>query len=396
MADAGKIQNVARRIAEVRKNGTGVVAVVSAMGDTTDNLIDLAHSVSSQPHPRELDLLLSTGELVSCTLLTMALGDLGQEAVSLTGFQAGIHTDTSHGRARIHRVDTARMQKELEEGRIVVVAGFQGITEDEDITTLGRGGSDTTAVALAAALEADRCEIYTDVDGIYTADPKVVPEARKLDEIGYEEMLELASYGAKMHLRSVELGVVYQVPIYVASSFNHTPGTLIHGKADKRQMEDRIKVTGIACTTNVAKITVRSVPDRPGVAAALFEPLAQAGISVDTIVQNTSVDRTTDISFTVSGTDLKIALAKVEELTKEIGAAGLVGETNLAAVSVVGSGMQNTPGYASRMFRVLADGNVNIDMITTSEIRISCIIREEQAQEAVRLLHRGFQLDEPE
>ena len=396
MADAGKIQNVARRIAEVRKNGTGVVAVVSAMGDTTDNLIDLAHSVSSQPHPRELDLLLSTGELVSCTLLTMALGDLGQEAVSLTGFQAGIHTDTSHGRARIHRVDTARMQKELEEGRIVVVAGFQGITEDEDITTLGRGGSDTTAVALAAALEADRCEIYTDVDGIYTADPKVVPEARKLDEIGYEEMLELASYGAKMHLRSVELGAVYQVPIYVASSFNHTPGTLIHGKADKRQMEDRIKVTGIACTTNVAKITVRSVPDRPGVAAALFEPLAQAGISVDTIVQNTSVDRTTDISFTVSGTDLKIALAKVEELTKEIGAAGLVGETNLAAVSVVGSGMQNTPGYASRMFRVLADGNVNIDMITTSEIRISCIIREEQAQEAVKLLHRGFQLDEPE
>lgn len=395
MADAEKIKNVARRIAEVRKNGAGVVAVVSAMGDSTDELIELAHSVSKQPHPRELDLLLSTGELVSCTLLTMALADLGQGAVSLTGSQAGIHTDTSYGRARIDRVDTSRMQKELEEGRIVVVAGFQGITEDEDITTLGRGGSDTTAVALAVALEADRCEIYTDVDGIYTADPKIVPEARKLDEIGYEEMLELAYYGFKRHPRSIELGRLYNVPIYVASSFNQTPGTLIHGNADKKNMENRIKVTGIACTTNVAKITVRGVPDRPGVAAALFEPLAQSGISVDTIVQNTSQDRTTDISFTVSGTDLPAALAKVEELTKEIGAGGLASEANLAAVSVVGSGMQNTPGYASRMFRMLADGNVNIDMITTSEIRISCIIREDQAQEAVRLLHRGFQLDEP-
>lgn len=394
MADAEKIKNVARRIADVRKSGIGVVAVVSAMGDSTDELIGLAHSVSSQPRPRELDLLLSTGELVSCTLLTMALGDLGHEAVSLTGSQAGIHTDTSHGCARIDRVDTARMQKELAEGRIVVVAGFQGISEDEDITTLGRGGSDTTAVALAAALEADRCEIYTDVDGIYTADPRVVPEARKLDEIGYEEMLELANYGAKMHPRSIELGAVFQVPIYVASSFNQTPGTLIHGNADKKQMENRIKVTGIACTTNVAKITVRSVPDQPGMAAALFEPLAQSGISVDTIVQNTSEDRTTDISFTVSGTDLPAALAKVEELTREMGAAGMVSEANLAAVSVVGSGMQHTPGYASRMFRILADGKVNIDMITTSEIRISCIIKEEQAQEAVRLLHRGFALDE--
>ncbi|MDA0264517.1 MAG: aspartate kinase [Chloroflexi bacterium] len=401
VADAEKIKNVASRIAQVRKGGTGVVAVVSAMGDSTDDLINLAHSVSGQPHPREMDLLLSTGELVSCTLLTMALADLGHEAVSLTGFQAGIHTDTSHGRARIDRVDTARMQKELEAGRIVVVAGFQGITEQEDITTLGRGGSDTTAVALAAALGASRCEIYTDVDGIYTADPRIVPEARKLDEIGYEEMLELANYGAKMHPRSIELGAVYQVPIYVASSFNDTPGTLIHQNPDKigadsKKMENRIKVTGIACTTNVAKITVRSVPDRPGVAAALFEPLAGSGISVDTIVQNTSEDRTTDISFTVSGTDLNAALAKVEDLAKEIGVGKVVSEAGLAAVSVVGSGMQNTPGYASRMFRVLADGNVNIDMITTSEIRISCIIREEQSQEAVRLLHRGFALDEPE
>ena len=394
VADAGMIQNVARRIAEVRKQGTGVVAVVSAMGDSTDDLLELAHSVSDQPHPRELDLLLSTGELVSCTLLTMALADLGQEAVSLTGSQAGIHTDTSHGRARIYSVDTARIQKELQEGRIVVVAGFQGITESEDITTLGRGGSDTTAVALAAALEADRCEVYTDVDGIYTADPRIVPEARKLSEISYDEMLELANYGAKMHPRSIELGAVYNVPIYVASSFNDTPGTLIHGESDRGDMEHRIKATGIAITRNVAKITVRSVPDRPGVAAALFEPLAQGGISVDTIVQNTSLDRTTDISFTVSGDDLKAALAKVEELTSVIGFGTLISEPGLAAVSVVGSGMQHTPGYASRMFRVLADGSVNIDMITTSEIRISCIISEDQAEDAVRLLHRGFQLDE--
>lgn len=394
VADAGMIQNVARRIAEVRKQGTGVVAVVSAMGDSTDDLLELAHSVSDQPHPRELDLLLSTGELVSCTLLTMALADLGQEAVSLTGSQAGIHTDTSHGRARIYSVDTARIQKELQEGRIVVVAGFQGITEGEDITTLGRGGSDTTAVALAAALEADRCEVYTDVDGIYTADPRIVPEARKLSEISYDEMLELANYGAKMHPRSIELGAVYNVPIYVASSFNDTPGTLIHGESDRGDMEHRIKATGIAITRNVAKITVRSVPDRPGVAAALFEPLAQGGISVDTIVQNTSEDRTTDISFTVSGDDLKAALAKVEELTSVIGFGTLISEPGLAAVSVVGSGMQHTPGYASRMFRVLADGSVNIDMITTSEIRISCIISEDQAEDAVRLLHRGFQLDE--
>ena len=394
VGDAGMIQNVARRIAEVRKQGTGVVAVVSAMGDSTDDLLELAHSVSDQPHPRELDLLLSTGELVSCTLLTMALADLGQEAVSLTGSQAGIHTDTSHGRARIYSVDTARIQKELQEGRIVVVAGFQGITESEDITTLGRVGSDTTAVALAAALEADRCEVYTDVDGIYTADPRIVPEARKLSEISYDEMLELANYGAKMHPRSIELGAVYNVPIYVASSFNDTPGTLIHGEADRGDMEHRIKATGIAITRNVAKITVRSVPDRPGVAAALFEPLAQGGISVDTIVQNTSEDRTTDISFTVSGDDLKAALAKVEELTSVIGFGTLISEPGLAAVSVVGSGMQHTPGYASRMFRVLADGSVNIDMITTSEIRISCIISEDQAEDAVRLLHRGFQLDE--
>ena len=394
VAGAERILNVARRITRAKAAGGQLVTVVSAMGDTTDDLINLAHTVSSDPDPRELDLLLSTGELVSCTLLTMALNNLGCDAISLSGSQAGIRTDTMYGRARINRVDSQRIRTELARGRVVVVAGFQGITEDLDITTLGRGGSDTTAVALAAALAADRCDIYTDVEGIYTADPRIVPDARKMTEVGYDEMLELASYGAKMHPRSIELGAAFNVPIYVASSLVDAPGTLIHQLPDESAMEDRIKVTGIASQGNVAKITVRSVPDRPGVAAALFEPLAKVGINVDTIVQNTSVERFTDISFTVTGADLPRALQEVESLVETLGAAGVVSDPTLAAVSVVGSGMQNTPGYASRMFRILADGNVNIDMITTSEIRISCIVKEDQAAEAVRLLHRGFQLDQ--
>ena len=399
VADADKILNVACRIGQAKDSGMDVVAVVSAMGDTTDELISLAQSITAQPDPRELDLLLSTGELVSCTLVTMALRTLGYQAISLSGVQAGIRTDTTYGSARIYRVETDRVKKELAAGRLVVVAGFQGATEDLDVTTLGRGGSDTTAVALAAALGADRCDIYTDVEGIYTADPRLVPKARKLDAIDYEEMLELANYGAKMHPRSIELGAVYNIPIYVASSFSNASGTLIHNKQahskqDDGPMEYRIKVTGIATTSNVVKVTVRSVPDRPGIAAALFEPLAQAGISVDTIVQNTSVERATDISFTVSRTDLPKTLEYMEAVTTEVGAGGLVSDPTLASVSIVGSGMQNAPGYASRMFRILADGNINIDMITTSEIRISCVIREDQVAEAVRLLHRGFQLDD--
>ena len=399
VADAGKILNVARLIGQAKDSGMDVVAVVSAMGDTTDELISLAQSITAQPDPRELDLLLSTGELVSCTLVTMALRTLGYQAISLSGVQAGIRTDTTYGSARIYRVETDRVKKELAAGRLVVVAGFQGATEDLDVTTLGRGGSDTTAVALAAALGADRCDIYTDVEGIYTADPRLVPKARKLDAIDYEEMLELANYGAKMHPRSIELGAVYNIPIYVASSFSNASGTLIHNKQahskqDDGPMEYRIKVTGIATTSNVAKVTIRSVPDRPGIAAALFEPLAQAGISVDTIVQNTSVERATDISFTVSRTDLPKTLEYMQAVTTEVGAGGLVSDPTLASVSIVGSGMQNAPGYASRMFRILADGNINIDMITTSEIRISCVIREDQVAEAVRLLHRGFQLDD--
>ena len=396
MADAGKILAVARRIRDASESGKQIVSVVSAMGETTDDLIRLAHTVSTEPDARELDLLLSTGELVSCTLLTMALRNLGLNAVSLTGPQAGIHTDTMYGRARIHNIDSGRIMQELDQGNLVIVAGFQGINEAQDVTTLGRGGSDTTAVALAAALEADRCEIYTDVDGIYTADPRVAPNARKLDEIGYQEMLEMASYGAKMHPRSIELGAAFNVPIYVASSFGKSSGTLIHRKPDEYPMEDRIKVTAIVGNTNVAKITVRALPDKPGIAANLFEPLAAVGISVDTIVQNTSVERTTDISFTVSRDDLGKAMEEVRRVLPSVGGSEALSDATLASVSVVGSGMQHSPGYASRMFRILADGNVNIDMITTSEIRISCIVQENQVNEAVRLLHRGFQLDQEE
>jgi aspartate kinase len=394
VADADRIKAVARRICRAHDGGSQVVAVVSAMGDTTDELIALAHEVSERPEPRELDMLLSTGELVSCTLIAMALRTMEYEAISLSGAQAGIRTDGAYGKARIAAVEPGRVRRELDAGNIVVVAGFQGVTGTEDVTTLGRGASDLSAVAIAAALGADRCEVYTDVEGIYTADPRLVPDARKLDEIGFEEMLELASYGAKMHPRSVELGAVYQIPIYVASSFSDATGTLIHRLPDGSPMENRIKVTGIALNANVAKITVRSVPDRPGIAAALFEPLSKVGISVDTIVQNTSVDRTTDISFTVSRADLARAEAAVGLMMKNLGGSAVVTDATLATVSIVGSGMQNTPGYASRMFRVLADGDINIDMITTSEIRISCIIKEEQAQLAVRLLHQDFQLED--
>ena len=393
VADAEKIKRVAERVINAKISGNDVVVVVSAMGDSTDELIDLAHTVSRDPEPREMDLLLSTGELVSCTLLSMAIKSMGHDSVSLTGNQAGIVTDTMYGHARISRVDSDRIKDELEKGQITVVAGFQGMTEGQDITTLGRGGSDTTAVALAAALNADRCDIYTDVEGIYTADPRIVPKARKMAEIGYQEMLELASYGAKMHPRSIELGSVYQVPIYVASSFSDQPGTLIHKGPDEDNMEDRIKVTGIAYQSNIAKVTVRAVPDRPGMAAELFEPLSAVGISVDTIVQNTSVERLTDISFTVDRADLQKTLRELESVTSEMGAGEVVTDPTLASISVVGSGMQNTPGYASRMFRVLSEASINIEMITTSEIRISCIIAEDQVAEAVRLLHSGFDLD---
>ena len=397
LADAKKIHNVARRIARSRDEGNSVIVVVSAMGDTTDELIGLANQISERPDARELDVLLSTGELVSCTLMAMALRTMGYASVSLSGAQAGIRTDSSYGRARIAGVSPERIISEVDKGNIVIVAGFQGITEDLDITTLGRGGSDTTAVAIAAGVEADRCEVYTDVDGIYTADPRLVPKARKLDEVGFEEMLELASYGAKMNPRSIEMGMHYNVPILVASSFTDAKGTLIHGDIEMNSNvgEIRNRVRGIATDTNVAKITVLGVIDRPGIAASLFEPLANADISVDVIVQNASVDGTTDMTFTVTRTDLARALEVVEPVVKELGSRGTVSDEGLAKLSIVGSGMQDAPGYASQMFRSLASRGINIDAITTSEIRITCLISESQIAEAACTLHDAFRLDMP-
>ena len=391
VADAEKIRNVARRIVKTREEGNEVVVAVSAMGDTTDELIRLARQISPQPQERELDVLLSTGEIVSSTLLAMALHSLGYKAVSLSGAQAGIETDTSHSRARILRIEPKRITQELEKGNIVIVAGFQGITGDMDITTLGRGGSDTTAVALAASLKAQICQLYTDVDGVYTADPRLVPEASRLKEIGYEEMLELATYGAKViHPRAVELGELYNMPILVASSFSNKPGTIIHGGVS---MEARNKVRGIAHDLDVAKITVVGVPDQPGIASAIFEPLAKANISVDTIVQNASVNNITDLTFTVARGDLDKAMSLVKPIAESIGARECVSDSTLAKLSVIGTGMQNTPGYAATMFRVLYEQGINIQLITTSEIRITCIIAADRAKDAAKALHKAFELE---
>lgn len=391
VADAGRIRNVACRIAKAKDDGNQVVVVVSAMGDTTDDLIRMAHQVNEQPGERELDVLLSTGELISSTLLAMALGALGYKAVSLTGVQAGIQTDSNYSRARILRVAPKRIVSELEKDNIAIVAGFQGVTQDMDITTLGRGGSDTTAVALAASLGAEICQIYTDVEGVHSADPRLVPRANKLSRIGYEEMLELASYGAKIiHPRAVEIGELYNMPILVASSFNDSPGTIICKEAS---MEVRNKVRGIAHDTNVAQITVVAVPDRPGIAAAVFEPLARANISVDTIVKNPSVDDTTDLSFTVARSDFVKTMSIVEPVAKGLGAKQCVTDSTLAKVSIVGTGMQNTPGYAARMFGTLYEQGINIQLITTSEIRITCIISEDRVKDAVQALHRAFELE---
>ena len=391
VADAEKIKNVARRIAQIRNRGHQVVVVVSAMGDTTDELIELAYQVSKQPDKRELDVLLSTGEVVASTLLAIALRETGYPAISLSGAQAGIQTDTAYSRARILKVESRRVVKELEKGNIVIVAGFQGITDEMDVTTLGRGGSDTTALALAASLEANVCERYTDVDGVYTADPRLIPEARRLSEIGYEEMLELATYGSKViHPRAVELGELYDIPILVASSFSNNPGTLIHREVS---MEARNKVRSIAHDLDVAKVTVVGVPDHPGIAAAIFVPLAKAGVSVDTIVQNASIEGITDLTFTVAKSELAGAMEVVTPIAKSIGARECVSNDKLGKVSIIGTGMQNTPGYAARMFSTLSEAKINIELITTSEIRITCIVDEAKVEQAARVLHRAFVLE---
>ncbi len=404
VAGAERILHVARRVAARRGAGHGLVVVVSAMGDTTDELIDLARRVSRRrPPDREMDLLLSTGEIVSCTLLAMALRDMDVPARSFTGAQAGIRTDRTHGRARILGIDPARVRAALDAGEVAIVAGFQGITPETDITTLGRGGSDTTAVALAAALGSDCCEIYTDVEGVYTCDPRVEPAARKLREISYEEMLELASQGARvMHPRAVELGSIHGIPILVASSMVDAPGTLIHTLSEgPTRMEPANKVRGISHDTNIAKVTVVGVPDVPGVAAEIFACLGAASLTADTIVQNASVAHgeekpATDITFTVCADDLPRALEAIRPKAEEVGAVEVLTDDRLGKVSIVGTGVLNTPGYAPRMFKTLADAGINIELITTSEIRITCILHQDRIPDAVRALHAAFELERGE
>jgi len=389
VADANKISNVARRIVESYKQGFQVVAVVSAMGKTTDDLINLANSLNTDPSPREMDLLMSTGEIVSCSLVSMAVSSLGFKSIALTGEQAGVRTDQLHTKARINKMVPARINKELDEGKIVVVAGFQGVNEDNEVTTLGRGASDLSAVALAIGLNADRCEIYTDVEGIFDADPNIVKNAQLLPYISFEEMLEMANYGAKMQPRSIELAAAFNMPIFVKSSFKDSQGTIIGGE---NTMENDNRVNAVTVDKNVAKITILSVPDKPGVAVSIFKPLSEKGISVDTIVQNAGSNNITDLTFTVARSDLNSTIEIIKDLIESIGAKGFETNSNLVKISVIGTGMQNNPGYATSMFGALADNGVNIELITTSEIRITCIIDENQIEIAANALHSVFGL----
>lgn len=393
VADAERIRAVAARAVATHKSGKDVVVVVSAMGKSTDELITLASEVTPNRHPREMDMLLTAGERISMALLAMAIQDHGVGSMSLTGSQAGILTTEAHGQAEITEIRGDRVREGLGEGKIVIVAGFQGFSpRTRDVTTLGRGGSDATAVALAAALRADACEIFTDVDGVFTADPRIVPNATKLDEISFEEMLELAGAGAGVLMaRSVEFGRRYNIPIHVRSSFHGDVGTWVK----EETMEEAI-IRGVAHDASEAKVTVHGVPDSPGLAAQLFEPLAQAGITVDMIVQNVSREGVTDISFTVPRTDLGIAEEVAAKTAEVIGAAGVDVDQNIAKVSLVGAGMKDELGIAGKMFRILADHGVNIEMISTSPIRISCVVRGDDVAAAVRGLHDGFSLGNDE
>lgn len=390
VADVECMRRVARRILKTRDAGNRVVVVVSAMGDTTDDLIELAKKVNPEPSDREMDMLMASGEQIAASVLTMALHAEGAEAVAMSGPQAGIQTDQVHLKAKITKIKPDRLKKELDQNRVVVVAGFQGLNPNEDIATLGRGGSDTTAVALAASIKADRCQILKDVDGVFTANPRVVPEARKLDEITYDEMLELASMGAEvLQSRAVEFAKKYGVVLEVMSSFNENPGTLV--REEVKNMED-IVVRGVACDKGQAKVTVSGVPDKPGVAARLFGELASNQVNVDMIVQNVSANARTDVSFTVPRTELaktRRVLEKLEELAK----GGVTVDEDIAKVSIVGVGMRSHVGVASRMFGALAENNVNIEMIATSEIKVSVVIRKEDGDKAVRALHKVFELD---
>ena len=391
VADPERMRAVAEHVEFTKRHGNDVVVVVSAMGKSTDNLIKLANDVSKTQPGREMDMLLTTGERISMALLCMALADRGVDAVSFTGSQVGIITDTVHTKAKILEVKGDRVRDALAQGKVCVVAGFQGVSTDKEITTLGRGGSDTTAVALAAALDADSCEIYTDVTGVFTADPRIVPQARKLAHVNFDEMLEMAGAGSKvLALRSVEFARNHNVPIQVRSSFTWEPGTWVTSK--EPQMEDPI-ISGVVTDTSEAKVTVVAVPDRPGISAALFEPLAQANVNVDMIVQNTSHDGTTDISFTMPKADRVAAGEIVQRVAKEIGAAGVEQQDDIAKISLVGAGMKTSPGIAAKMFRTLADEGVNIEMISTSTIRISVVTSGADLERAARALHTAFGLD---
>ena len=390
------LRNVASRVCERREEGASLVVCVSAMGDTTDELLSLANRLSGDesPSPRETDALISTGELVSASLLGIAIRGLGHDAISLSGRQAGIRTDETFGSARIANIDPKRILRELECGRIVVVAGFQGLTQTDDTTTLGRGASDLTAVAIAASIKADICEIYTDVDGILTADPRLVPDARVIPDIGYEEMLEMASLGAKMNPRSIEMAAVHKVPMLITSSFNPTAkGTRIGNFEDSsNDMEIRKSITSIATERAVARVTLIGIADRPGIAAAIMTPLADAGISVDVIVQNVSTGGLTDLSFTV-GQEYLQRVTEITSANDDVEYADLATRDGLAKVSVVGTGMTNSPGYAARMFGALANAGVNIEMITTSEIRITCIVDQKDVGAAAKAIHSEFELE---
>jgi len=390
VANIDRIKNVAQRVVATCKKGKKVVVVVSALGDTTDKLIALADQITKDPAEREMDMLISTGEQVSIALLAMAIHKLGKEAISFTGSQVGIITDKFHTKARIIGLKTERIKAELKKGKVVIVAGFQGTTEESDITTLGRGGSNMTAVALAKALNASVCEMYTDVDGVFTTDPRIVPSAHKIDCLSYDEMMEMASTGAQvLQLRSVEFAKKYNIPIHVRCSFNNKKGTLI--TKETKSMED-IVVSGVTLNKNEAKVTMTDVPDKPGVAAKIFKELARMSINVDMIVQNISRTRATDISFTVPKTDLNKTLKIARKVGNKVKSGKILSDTDIAKVSVVGIGMRSHSGIAAIMFEALAKAKINIEMISTSEIKISCIIGKRHAKKALRVLHKVFGL----
>jgi aspartate kinase len=392
--DAERINRAARRAIKAKLAGNKVVVVVSAMGQTTDVLVDLAKQITDSPSKREMDMLLSTGEQVSIALMAMAMQKMGHDAISMTGIQVGLFTDSSHTKARIQQINVDHMLDHLNRGQIVIVAGFQGVDKEGDITTLGRGGSDTTAVALAAVLKADMCEIYTDVNGVYTTDPRVVPTAKKLDKVSYDEILELASLGAGvMHSRSIEFGKKYGVPIHVRSSLTDEPGTLIC--EETKEMEE-IAVRGATVKKDLARITLMGVPNKPSIAAQIFSRISKENIVVDDIIQNRMPDHTAELSFTVEQSDFRDAKTLAEQLMKELGGRGITVDDQVAKVSVVGIGMRSHTGVAAKMFETLAAANINIENISTSEIKISCIVKRSEADEALRKVHTAFDLDAKE